>query len=324
MKNKVFIVSPANVATGGTELLQQLCTCLNGMNIASFMIYTEEYKDSAVLNRFGKYQNPIATAGEISIDDTVVIPETRIDLIPKFSKYKLYIWWLSVDNYYGAKRLSVDVVHKVYYAIKDFRNLSVFHRCQHLVQSEYARQFLINEKGVDKHSIQYLSDYLNHTYLDEVANAESGNRENNILYNPKKGIEFTKILMDEIKEYNWIPLQGFTPEEMRNVMLRSKLYVDFGNHPGKDRIPREAAICGCCIITGTRGAAQNDFDVRINKEYKFSDINKQLRKIHEVVTDCIENYNERTRDFDVYRQFIMQEEEAFSKDVYKIFGKSKK
>ena len=222
MKNKVFIVSPANVATGGTELLQQLCACLNGMSITSFMIYTEEYYNSAVQTRFAKYKNPVTTVEKISTDDIVVIPETRIDLIPKFRKYKLYIWWLSVDNYYGAKRLPVDIAHKVYYAIKDCRNLFVFHKCQHLVQSEYARQFLINEKGVDETSIQYLSDYLNHTYLDEVANAEGVNRENNILYNPKKGIEFTKILMGDIKEYNWIPLQGFTPEEMRNVMLRSK------------------------------------------------------------------------------------------------------
>ena len=33
-------------------------------------------------------------------------------------------------------------------------------------------------------------------------------------------------------------LIGMTTEEMRSCMSKSKVYIDFGNHPGKDRIPR--------------------------------------------------------------------------------------
>jgi len=47
------------------------------------------------------------------------------------------------------------------------------------------------------------------------------------------------------------------------MCVSRKLYVDFGKHPGKDRMPREAAVHGCCIITGRRGAAGNPFDIPI-------------------------------------------------------------
>lgn len=57
------------------------------------------------------------------------------------------------------------------------------------------------------------------------------------------------------QDLRWVPLIGMTTEEMRSCMSKSKVYIDFGNHPGKDRIPREAAISGCIVITGKRGAA---------------------------------------------------------------------
>ena len=44
------------------------------------------------------------------------------------------------------------------------------------------------------------------------------------------------------QDLRWVPLIGMTTEEMRSCMSKSKVYIDFGNHPGKDRIPREAAI----------------------------------------------------------------------------------
>ena len=32
--------------------------------------------------------------------------------------------------------------------------------------------------------------------------------------------------------------------------MHPKLYIDFGGFPGKDRLPREAVMHDCCIITG--------------------------------------------------------------------------
>ena len=59
-----------------------------------------------------------------------------------------------------------------------------------------------------------------------------------------------------------------TEREVEDCLSQAKVYIDFGGHPGKDRIPREAALCGCCVVTGRRGAAGNDVEVPINQSYK--------------------------------------------------------
>ena len=42
----IYVMSPTGVATGGTELLQQLCYTLNQQNIEAKMYYIGEYKGS--------------------------------------------------------------------------------------------------------------------------------------------------------------------------------------------------------------------------------------------------------------------------------------
>lgn len=69
----------------------------------------------------------------------------------------------------------------------------------------------------------------------------------------KKGIKFTKKLIDKSIGIKWIPIENMTTQQVKSLLGNSKVYVDFGNHPGKDRFPREAAIMGCCVITGKRG-----------------------------------------------------------------------
>ena len=74
------------------------------------------------------------------------------------------------------------------------------------------------------------------------------------LFNPIKGIDKTlEFIKKSDARIKWRALKGLTPEQMREVMLQSKVYIDFGNHPGKDRIPREAATCGCCVLTNKNG-----------------------------------------------------------------------
>ncbi len=39
-------------------------------------------------------------------------------------------------------------------------------------------------------------------------------------------------------------------------MRKAKLYIDFGYHPGKERMPREACLLDCCLIIGKDGSAK--------------------------------------------------------------------
>ena len=74
--------------------------------------------------------------------------------------------------------------------------------------------------------------------------------------------------------------------QVQDVLSRSKYFIDFGHHPGKDRIPREAAIANCIPIVRCEGAARYmedvflpkilkiDLEMMINTEFLVEHINK--------------------------------------------------
>jgi hypothetical protein len=107
--------------------------------------------------------------------------------------------------------------------------------------------------------------------------------------------------------------------EMLNKLLEGKVYIDFGNHPGKDRIPREAAMCKCCIITNKKGSAFYQEDVTIPIEYKFEEINDNIPNIIIQIKDCLANYSSKINDFKDYRTKITNEEKIFTDCVKSLF-----
>jgi hypothetical protein len=100
-----------------------------------------------------------------------------------------------------------------------------------------------------------------------------------------------------------------------------KVYIDFGTHPGRDKIPREAVINGCCIIVGRRGSARFYEDIPINKEYKFEieglDYTKVIKKIHE----CFKEYKKKIKDFEFYKKEVVKDEKKFEENIKDIFRK---
>ncbi|MCF0104812.1 MAG: hypothetical protein HUJ51_05465 [Eggerthellaceae bacterium] len=89
------------------------------------------------------------------------------------------------------------------------------------------------------------------------------------MHNLRKWLEFIKQIIDRLSNHEWLALTELTTKELISKLLSSKPYIDFGNNPGKDRIPRKATICGCCVIAGLRGAASNNADIPIHNKYKF-------------------------------------------------------
>lgn len=316
---KICILSSTHAATGGTELLQQLCYQLRKNNMEAYMYYTEKYLESKVQNKFeNTYKNPVIH--EIPDGTIGVVPETEMDTLYRLQKNfsEIYIWWLSVDNYYGSGRMHVSFTRSIYRKLKHHRNITIFKKAYHLVQSQYAHDYLTKELKITQ-TIEYLSDYLNLDYLHDIS-VNKKEKKNWILYNPKKGYEFTSRLISAIPEYTWIALEGFSNSEMKKVLSKAKVYVDFGNHPGKDRIPREAAINYCCVITSKRGAAANSIDIPIDDKYKFTDREDNISSIHKAIKQCVENYEEVINCFQVYREMITLEPEKFVDDVRRIFG----
>ena len=135
----------------------------------------------------------------------------------------------------------------------------------------------------------------------------------------RKDLGLQKKLMEFDPKINWIPIQNMTTEQVKQLLCDSKVYIDFGNHPGKDRFPREAAMCGCCVITGRKGSARNDKDVNIDNSYKIEDNEKNIPIIINKIHECLDNYDKCHKDYENYINKIKGEQKQFEDDIKNIF-----
>ena len=250
-------------------------------------------------------------------ENIIMLPEVATKFAYKVKSAKIAIWWLSVDNYYRKKGDNFIKDSIKYY--KDlFRlrlaPLMMMKKYFHFVQSFYAKEYL-SKKGLES---EFLSDYLNPIHFEQSSKA----KEDIILYNPVKGARITETLISSNKEFTFIPLEKLSNTQVQDLFQRAKLYIDFGNHPGKDRMPREAVMADCCIITGRRGSANNEVDVPILEKYKFDDSklvdNLLFRK---TVLDIFSNYQKNVLNFTEYKDIIKNEQIIFKRQVSKIFKK---
>ncbi|WKY46447.1 hypothetical protein Q5O24_08615 [Eubacteriaceae bacterium ES3] len=324
--DSVYVVCPASSKTGGLELLHQLTFMLNQLGLNAKIAYTNIKDDHPTNPDYERYVSDYVEFIEL-LDRKkilVVISEHQIELMDKLKNAEVAIWWLSVDNYQKVyepkKAYSLLGWRGVAWYIKNgrwkYRVSKINKKIKYnFAQSHYAIDFL-QKNGFS--NIEYLSDYINSDYL-QIALDKSKERNNVVLYNPKKGKKYSDYLMGLDRSIIWVPLINLTNHQVRDLLLTSKVYIDFGNHPGKDRFPREAAMCGCCVITGERGAAKFYKDVPIPEKYKLQDKKQNGMKIINCIKDCFDKYEYNFDDFDYYRKMIASEQECFIADVEKIF-----
>ncbi|VAW80540.1 hypothetical protein MNBD_GAMMA15-2365, partial [hydrothermal vent metagenome] len=87
-----------------------------------------------------------------------------------------------------------------------------------------------------------------------------------------------------------------------------------------DRIPREAAICGCCLVTGMQGSAANSVDVPVPGKYKFDESGSDvLSRVAAMLVEILGNYDLHARDLDACREAIMCQEKCFEHEVSTLF-----
>ncbi len=317
-KGVIYIACPAHIATGGTEALHVLCFELLELGVNASMFYYDVIDSNEVVaKRFLQFNTPYVLTVEDSLESAIVIPETQTNLISKFPLMKKYIWWLSVDNY--VRPLRICGPRDMYRIIRDrvikknvnFKDKNLYHLCQ----SYYAMDF-VKKHGAK--NVHFLMDYLGQEHCSETK--IQAQREDVVLYNPAKGKAFTKKIINAAPNgLKFVALQNMSPKEVNMWSNRAKVYIDFGNHPGKDRFPREAAMAGCIIITSKRGSAAFYEDVPIDDCYKFVDSRREIPKIIDLITDCMERYNERQSDFDCYRNFIREDRSRFIQQVKEVF-----
>ena len=132
-------------------------------------------------------------------------------------------------------------------------------------------------------------------------------------------MEYTRQLIRLSPDLEWRPIQGLKRKQLVELLRKSKLYIDFGNHPGKDRLPREAALNGCCLITGIRGAAYFYEDIPIPDIYKLDEKKVSKEDVISLIRNVLADYEKCFSDFNYYRSRILMEKAEFEEDVKKLF-----
>lgn len=311
---KIYVACPGNSVTGGPEALHQLADSLLAQGIDASIIYYPFESEFKTPDVYKHYRVKTSKLSEVTKNDLVVIPETRTRLAKSVPTENIAIWWLSIDHYYGypLSHPTFNQRFNHFFRILKGRKLSLSRMKHyiHLAQSDYASEHL-SKNGLK--SLK-LTDYLGESHLTKSDQTLS--RVNQIAFNPKKGLRFTSALRSNLPDLKFIPIENMTSTEVKELLAASKLYMDFGNHPGTDRLPREAAVAGCCIVTGLQGSAAFASDVAIPGRFKIDESQENfIESFKTVVDEVFSDFENVSGEFDHYRHSIRQGRETFFKEV---------
>lgn len=313
----VFI--PANAQTGGPEALHQLADCLethteHSVQVVYFnpqrpinfgivnnkpVLFTDFFKTP---DNYKIYSFKIASNPTLTKETICILPEMLPDVAASISKYcKVLFWWLSIDNFF---------FHGFATRISNFLDL-INHNIYHATQSVYAATFL-NNLGITSCS---LSDYITYPVLEEI----NFSREDKVLFNPAKQSQLTQPFINALKPHvNLIPIQGYSHAELKNLFQTSKIYLELGHNPGKDRLPREAVANGCLLMCTDTGAGHyfRDTPIPVNSLISLQDLKtKQYEPLIKNITTNLKTYSSSWSDYSFYRETISKERQTFIEEV---------
>jgi hypothetical protein len=272
----IYVLCPGGCEAGGVESLYQLCDGINSVYGNCVIVFDN---NAEVPKKYKNYN--IKQSKEIIDSNTnlLIVPEVWTEKLNYFTKIKKSIWWLSVDNNHNK--------------FINFDNNEILH----FYQSHYALHYIINKGGC---CYLPLFDYININFPIIDLNK----KENLVCYNPAKGFNVTQQIIQTNPDITFVPIQHLNPEQLAETLTKSKVYIDFGNHPGRDRIPREAALFNNCVITNTKGAAKYFNDIAIFSKYKF---NNNIEYVGNLIRECFLNFEICNKDFNLYRSILKQE-----------------
>ncbi len=310
---KIFIVCPDTV-TGGTECLHQLGHAINFAGCSISMFYHNESNEQKARSSFKNFKLDVVDYIEDSSVNLIIFPENLTKFTTYFSQSKKCIFWLSVDNFYPRKGISVIRDFLAKYNLRNKRlNINDTKTFSHLSQSYYSSLFL-KENDITSFLI---GDFLNDNFFAEADKVITCDvlKLDQICFNPAKGKKYIDYLSSNFSDLKFVPIVNMSRNEVIRTLSESKMYLDLGLHPGKDRIPREAAILGCCIATSKFGSARNKFDVPIPENYKFDVCINSLNGIPDLVNKVFRDFDNECLKFDSYRRAIRQEKDDFYNQV---------
>jgi hypothetical protein len=247
--------------------------------------------------------------------DRVLIPEIFPFLAGYFGfSENTILWWLSADNFFLMRQklhdYDQDRLSKNFNFFPAFEELS---NCTNIFQSRYAQNVASTKMQLKEDNLVLFTSPLNHRFRDQTFKPSLANRNSDVLFNPVKNGHIYEHLRPLLPGINLIPIEDMTTAEVIERFRAAKIYLDLGSHPGRDRLPREAATQGCCIITSNTGATAVYEDYPFSENYKLDINNIQTlpERLVGAYRGICDQHSAAYADFEEYRYFISGESERF-------------
>ncbi|MDC8773252.1 hypothetical protein [Roseateles albus] len=261
---QIIILIPHGVQTGGPEALHQLSDSLlrQGHDARVWYVLPSDLPELDGLLRnnglgegialgiqprpntvadYAKYRTRLADQIVMGPDTCVVLAETYVHWLRYFHTCKPMVWWLSVDN--AFEFLSVQKVN-----LNSLRSERVLHG----YQSGYAHQ-VIQALGF-KRTVP-LSDYTPGT-AEPLPMPKTGialNANHKVLYD----VGSIAAQLEARCQTKVHLIRAMSRAQVYEALNSSKLFIDLGTFPGKDRLAREALLRNCCVFALDVGAARD-------------------------------------------------------------------
>jgi hypothetical protein len=248
--------------------------------------------------QFKVWTKPLPDDSEI----TYIIPEIWWSSANIWARAQVFVWWLSIDNGTSVPGC-VGLRHRSNVA--------------HLAQSVYAEGIL---RSFGLGPVQLVTDYVSHHYLGSDSSRQHESRNPVVLYNPAKGLSVTKQLMARLPGTTFVPIQGLSALGVAELMRHSRVYIDFGHFPGRDRLPREAILSGLIVISGRRGAGLFHEDLPIPTRFKIDE--SHLETIGGLIQDAVDNYATMSIEFQNSQATLLRDIERFTEEVTELVSLS--
>lgn len=332
--------------TGGPETAHQLGAEFIKLGEETSMFYyspgksTSSKGESPTPPAFRKYGVPVAKHIDDISSNVVLIPEAAIQFVRKINNAQVCIMWLSLGNYlkvleqYSDRGKYADGVLADHHLPRILKPAVMLRSYRFVDKGGFGYDFEARQGDLHTYNCEYVHSYLEAhgvpndamTYLcGPISQAFSGSvlggaeKKDIVAYNPKKGYEFTQKVIAYAGQHGFkgqfVPIQGMTPAKVSALLGRAKVYMDFGDFPGPERIPREAVTMGCNIVTSRNGAAGNDLDVPIDESLKFDTIERNIPAIIDKLTQLMDDYSGYYHLYDAYRKKVRAQVAGFPREA---------
>jgi hypothetical protein len=282
----VVVMSPLHY-TGGPEALHQLDHALRAAGIESSMQY-QGFRDELVRKDFAHRYGCSESSGEVNPDAILIIPETENPRIWRERGWRrIVVWWLAAARFYP---------------------LQDYQRCFHIFQSSYAA----NHRAAEGIVGRMVTDYLRAEHFTPSALRPSCERPNVIACN-RRSAAWLVLAVPDLSGVSLEIIEHCTPERVTKILRRARYYLDVGWHPGRDRMPREAAMLGCVVLCGRQGSAGFPDDMPLADELRIHDA--QPSSLASCIAQCEQNPERVTVAMDRYRTWITQQKPRFHAEV---------